>query len=97
MDWSLLLLLAFPLMMVFCMKGMFSGNKKEEKSANLDMQASTDGQGSNEIQALQAKMTELMEQNEVLMSEVKAMKEDKTSKRLSLVKKDAEKVEKISL
>jgi uncharacterized protein YlxW (UPF0749 family) len=71
MDWSLLLLLACPLMMLFCMKGMFSGNKdKKSENNNITEQA----QQPAEIQSIQIKMAELMEQNHELMNEIKEMK-----------------------
>jgi hypothetical protein len=58
MSWEFLLLLACPLMMLFCMKGMFMGNK--------DSKANT----SQEIQQMQIQMGELIEQNHKLMKEL---------------------------
>lgn len=39
MGWETLLLLACPLMMLFCMKGMFSGNKEKETKGNPTQQS----------------------------------------------------------
>ncbi|MDC3418130.1 DUF2933 domain-containing protein [Aquibacillus salsiterrae] len=70
MSWTLLLLLACPLMMLFCMKGMFTGNKdKDSKSSNV-----VKGPQQDELQSVQLKMAELMEQNHKLMEEVNALK-----------------------
>jgi hypothetical protein len=73
MDWSLLLLLACPLMMLFCMKGMFTGNK-DKKSENNAIQQGNQAEVPNEIQSIQLKMAELMEQNHELMNEIKEIK-----------------------
>lgn len=69
MDWSLLLLLACPLMMLFCMKGMFTGNKdaKENKAQS--------NVSNEELQQMQIKMGEMMEQNHKLMKELEATKQ----------------------
>lgn len=85
MDWSLLALLACPLMMLFCMKGMFTGNKDTKANSaqsNVSQQ---------ELQQLQIKMGEMMEQNHKLMKELESrkqspsnvieLKEDSASKR----------------
>lgn len=64
MDWLLLsLLLLCPLMMLFCMKGMFTGHKDSKITKQMN-----DSQ--QEIQQLQIKMAELMEQNQKLMREI---------------------------
>jgi len=68
MNWSYLLLLACPLMMLFCMKGMFSGNKDKKGDAPQS------GVSSQELRDLQIKMADLMEQNQKLTREVQAMK-----------------------
>jgi hypothetical protein len=60
-------------MMLFCMKGMFSGNKTESKG-NSQVQASQ----KNELQSVQMQMADLMEQNHKLMEEVKALKESQS-------------------
>ncbi len=64
MEW--LLLLACPLMMLFCMKGMFTGNKdKKENSPQSNVLQ-------QEMQQLQIKMGEIMEQNHKLMKELES-------------------------
>jgi translation elongation factor P/translation initiation factor 5A len=68
MDWSLLLLLACPLMMLFCMKGMFTGNK-DSKTSSTQSNASQ-----HEIQQMQIQMADLMEQNQKLMKEMQSVK-----------------------
>jgi hypothetical protein len=67
MDWSLLLLLACPLMMLVCMKGMFTGNKDSKAFA----QSNT---SQHEIQQMQIQMADLMEQNQKLMKEMESVK-----------------------
>jgi hypothetical protein len=80
MEWLTLLLFALcPLMMLFCMRGMFTGNKKESnKPHNI-----TSSSEPSEMQSLQLKMAELMEQNHQLMKEVESIKQIKTSKAVS--------------
>lgn len=72
MQWlSILAALACPLMMVFCMKGMLGGHKhgaKENTSSEL-------GVTSQELQSLQIKMAELMEQNHHLSKEIESLKQ----------------------
>ncbi|MDF0727715.1 DUF2933 domain-containing protein [Cytobacillus sp. S13-E01] len=68
MSWELLLLIACPLMMVFCMKGMFSG--KKESKENLTQQS--------DLQSLQLKMADLMEQNNKLSQEMENLKNPKS-------------------
>lgn len=66
MEW--LLYLACPLMMLFCMKGMFTGNKDKKGNApqsNVSQQ---------EMQQLQIQMGEMMEQNHKLMKELESRK-----------------------
>jgi regulator of replication initiation timing len=77
MNWSLLLLLACPLMMLFCMKGMFGGDKKAEakKAAAANAQAEQAQTSLQEVQSMQIKMAEMMEQNHKLMQEMQEMKE----------------------
>ncbi|UYG98066.1 DUF2933 domain-containing protein [Cytobacillus firmus] len=75
MSWELLLLLACPLMMLFCMKGMFSGNK--ESKVNQTQQY--------ELQSLQIKMADLMEQNHKLTQEIENLK-NPTSEDSNIVK-----------
>ena len=64
MEW--LLLLACPLMMLLCMKGMFTGNKD---SKNNSAQSNVSNQ---ELKQLQIKMGEMMEQNHKLMKELES-------------------------
>lgn len=67
MEW--LLVLACPLMMLFCMKGMFTGNKEKKESSpqsNVSQQ---------EMQQLQIQMGEMMEQNNKLMNELESRKQ----------------------
>lgn len=67
MEWfSILAFLACPLMMLFCMKGMFTGNKD---SKNTSAQSNVSNQ---ELQQLQIKMGEMMEQNHKLMKELES-------------------------
>lgn len=68
MSWELLLLLACPLMMLVCMKGMFSGNK--ESKANQTNQT--------DLQSLQIKMADIMEQNHKLTQEIENIKNPKS-------------------
>jgi uncharacterized protein (DUF3084 family) len=82
MDWALLLLLACPIMMLFCMKGMSGGNKdkdaKGKKTKGKEMQPQVSQQ---EMQSLQIKMADMMEQNRELVKEVKALKESQSPKK----------------
>lgn len=67
MQW--LLYLACPLMMIFCMMGVFGGNKNkktDDSKSNVSQQ---------ELQNLQIKMADLMEENQKLAMEVQVMKE----------------------
>jgi len=66
MQW--LLLLACPLMMIICMAGMFGGNKNKKGDA------SQSGVSQQELQNLQIKMADLMEENQKLAREVQGMK-----------------------
>lgn len=68
MTWvQILSLIACPLMMLLCMRGMFSG-KKCAKHGNQKA-------SSSEMQKLQDQVQELMEQNQNLMREIRSMKE----------------------
>ncbi|UOR12062.1 DUF2933 domain-containing protein [Halobacillus amylolyticus] len=81
MSWELLILLACPLMMLFCMRGMFSGNKdkggkgKETKSAGIQPEVSQ-----QDVQSLQIQMAELIAENQKLMQDMNDMKEIQSSK-----------------
>lgn len=69
MNWlQLLAFLACPLMMLFCMKGMFGGNKNKKTGW---VQTSVSRQ---EFQQLQIKMADLMEQNHKQMKEIEDLK-----------------------
>lgn len=71
MTWvQILLLLACPLMMVFCMKGMFSGNKNKKSDHQQD--------SSTELQSLQIQMADLIELNHNLTKEVQSLKEERS-------------------
>lgn len=86
MNWlQLLAFLACPLMMLFCMRGMFLGNK--DKNTGL-VQTHVSQQ---EFQQLQIEMADLMEQNHKQMKEIEALKAkqsnkviDQTEKKLSI-------------
>jgi hypothetical protein len=69
MEWlSVLAVLACPLMMLFCMKGMFTGNK-DSKTSSPQSNVSQ-----HELQQMQIKMGELMEQNHKLIKELESRK-----------------------
>jgi uncharacterized protein (DUF3084 family) len=76
MNWELLILLACPLMMLFCMKGMMGGNKEKDAKAKADQPQVSP----SEMQSLQIKMAEMMEQNHKLMQEMQSMKESQSMK-----------------
>jgi len=70
MNWlQILPLLLCPLMMLFCMKGMFSGNKDKNKESNHQQVSAT------ELQALQIQVADLIEQNHNLKKEVQLLTE----------------------
>ncbi|MCM3443355.1 MULTISPECIES: DUF2933 domain-containing protein [Metabacillus] len=66
MEWLLYLLC--PLMMLFCMKGMFTGSKKDCHSKQVNN--STD-----DMKSLQMQVQNLQEQNMKLMDEMKSFKQ----------------------
>lgn len=69
MNWlQLLVLLACPLMMLFCMKGMFSGRKDTTSDSAQIHHLQQD------LQQLQIKMAELMEQNHKQLKEIEALR-----------------------
>lgn len=70
MDWNILLSLLCPLMMLFCMKGMFNGHKHGETNRTEQSQVSAE-----EFQLLQTKMNELTEQNAHLLQEIQSLKQ----------------------
>lgn len=77
MSWTLLLLLACPLMMLFCMKGMFTGNKDQKGKESHSRQGVQPETSGGDLQSLQIRMADLMEQNEELKKEVQSMKESR--------------------
>ncbi|MDK8642999.1 MULTISPECIES: DUF2933 domain-containing protein [Bacillati] len=68
---QILILLLCPLMMLFCMKGMFSGNKDKIKNSDHQQVSQT------ELQSLHIKMADLIEQNHNLTKEIHSLKEQK--------------------
>ncbi|MFS0558313.1 hypothetical protein [Brevibacillus centrosporus] len=71
MTWlQIVALLACPLMMLLCMKGMFS--KKGCHTAHGKQEIVSD-----DIQQLKNKVTELSEQNRNLINEIQSIKHDK--------------------
>lgn len=73
MNWSTLLYLACPLIMIFCMIGM-----RGSKNVKTHMEEPVASQ--QELQQLQIKMAELIEKNHHLSSEVQTLKEQKNSR-----------------
>ncbi|UOF90894.1 DUF2933 domain-containing protein [Fodinisporobacter ferrooxydans] len=71
MNWSLLLLLACPLMMLFCMKGMFGGKKDGGSHGETKTSVVTQ----TDFNMMQIRMADLIEQNHNLMKEIQALKE----------------------
>ncbi|WP_174731041.1 DUF2933 domain-containing protein [Mesobacillus harenae] len=71
MSWELLLLLACPLMMLVCMKGMFFGNKASKANQ-------TNQTNQTDLQSLQIKMADIMEQNHKLTQEIENIKNPKS-------------------
>jgi hypothetical protein len=72
MSWTLLLLLACPVIMLFCMKGMIGGNKNksaEEHNSN-HFQGSSQGEG----EAVPLRMADVIEENHQLREELKFLK-----------------------
>jgi hypothetical protein len=73
MEWlSILAFLACPLMMLLCMKGMFSSNSK----CKTDSSKVTSGV---DMKSLQVQMDGLLEQNQKLMREVESLKGKSTN------------------
>ncbi|PGT79579.1 DUF2933 domain-containing protein [Bacillus sp. AFS040349] len=75
MEWLLFLLC--PLMMLFCMKGMFSGGKKDCHSKQNN---------SENLKSLQMQVQNLQEQNMKLMDEMKSHKQASENKVISISK-----------
>lgn len=72
MNWSLLLLLACPLMMVFCMGSLFRPGKKQQPdhAAVPVANAAT----ADDLKALQLQMADLMVENHQLQAEIEEMR-----------------------
>lgn len=70
MEWLLYILC--PLMMLFCMKGMFSGGKKDCNSKKTS-------NSSDYMKSLQMQMQNLQEQNMKLMNEMKSLKSNESN------------------
>lgn len=68
MNWTLLLLLACPLMMLFCMKGMSGGSKKTDHDSGQPQVSQQD------MQRLPIQMADLIEQNHKLTSEIESLR-----------------------
>lgn len=66
---TVLAYLACPLMMIFCMGGMLKGKKGKHEQSEQSVTSQ------QEIQALQIKMGELIEQNHLLKKEVESLKQ----------------------
>ncbi|MDR6224033.1 DUF2933 domain-containing protein [Desmospora profundinema] len=72
MEWLTILgLLACPLMMIFCMRGMFHKDSAQKGERVTKEQPEISPQ---ELQSLQIRMGELMEQNHHLMKELESIK-----------------------
>jgi hypothetical protein len=69
---SILPLIACPLMMLFCMRGLFSGNKNANGKGQTNSQA---GVSAQDFQSLQIKMAEMIEQNHHLTKELRSLKQ----------------------
>jgi hypothetical protein len=84
MNWlQLLAFLACPLMMLFCMKGMFGGHK-DKKAGSVQTHVSQE-----EFQQLQIKMADLMEQNHKQTKEIEGLK---TKQSTNVVQLDEERL-----
>jgi cytochrome c-type biogenesis protein CcmH/NrfG len=74
MTWlQIVSLLACPVMMLFCMRGMLS------KNSCKNMKHGNQGASSEQFQQLQQKVAELSEQNHHLMKELRSMKNTEVS------------------
>lgn len=71
MTWlQIVALLACPIMMLFCMKGMFTKNGCHKESHGKQEFVS------NDIQLLKIRLDELSDQNRNLMNEIQSIKND---------------------
>lgn len=73
MNWELLLLLVCPLMMLFCMKGMFGGHNHKKSNENV----LTNTSHYKDMQAMKVQMEELAKQNQQLSEELQALRDVK--------------------
>ena len=71
MDWNILLALICPIMMIFCMKGMFGGHKHHQEKSETGQPLMSQ----QDMQSLHSKMVELVEQNSYLVKEIQSLKE----------------------
>lgn len=74
MNWSILLYLACPLMMIFCVFGMRGGSKDAKTPSEVPVQSQ------KELQQLQIKMADLIEQNQLLSRQVQTFVEQRDSR-----------------
>lgn len=86
MEWLLYLLC--PLMMLFCMKGMFTGGKKDCHSKQVNVQNS-------DMKSLQMEVENLREQNVKLMNTMKAI-EKQNENTVTFIAKDIDSNQKIT-
>lgn len=77
MEWLLYLLC--PIMMLFCMKGMFTGGKK-------DCHSKQGNTSTEDLKALQMQVQNLQEQNMKLMDEMKSFKQANENNVISISK-----------
>ena len=71
MNWSLLLLLACPLTMVFCMGGLFRFGKKQPDTAQAPVARAVAADG---LKALQIQVADLMVENHQLKAELQELR-----------------------
>ena len=72
MQWSTLLYLVCPIMMIYCMIGM-------RKPKDTKKRSEEPGTTQQEVQQLQIKMAEMMEQNQHLSREIQTLKQQRNS------------------
>ncbi|GED34521.1 DUF2933 domain-containing protein [Brevibacillus centrosporus] len=72
MTWlQIVALLACPLMMLFCMRGMFA-----KRSCHSSKTHGKQGFDPEDIQQLKQKIEKLSDENRILMNEIKSIKND---------------------
>lgn len=94
MNWSFLLFLACPLMMIFCMAPMFRRGKNDQSKGQGEMNVPGPQSVSTEqIQALQLRVADLMEENHSLKQQIQGsnLTENDTSNILHVVDERREK------